>query len=87
MIANRQQIVRLDHEDLHPLGEAMEQALLDAAAQAIAACEIVVLSDYGKGLFGERTLRAVLDSPRPPASLWLSIPSARNFRPIAAPIS
>ena len=61
VISNRQQIVRLDHEDLHPLDDATERALLDAAPQAIAACEIVVLSDYGKGLFSERTLRAIID--------------------------
>jgi D-beta-D-heptose 7-phosphate kinase/D-beta-D-heptose 1-phosphate adenosyltransferase len=61
VISNRQQIVRLDHEDLHPLSDEVEQAVLDAAARAIGASDIVVLSDYGKGLFGDRTLRAILD--------------------------
>ncbi len=61
VISNRQQIVRLDHEDLHPLSEEVERAVLFAAARAIGESDIVVLSDYGKGLFGDRTLRAILD--------------------------
>ena len=61
VISNRQQIVRLDHEDTHPLSDATERALLAAAERAIADSDIVVLSDYGKGLFSDRALRAIID--------------------------
>jgi D-beta-D-heptose 7-phosphate kinase / D-beta-D-heptose 1-phosphate adenosyltransferase len=60
VISNRQQIVRLDHEDLHPLSDEIEAALVAAAGRAIAASDIVVLSDYGKGLFGDRALAAII---------------------------
>ncbi len=60
VISNRQQIVRLDHEDLHPLSDEIEAALVAAAGRAIAESDIVVLSDYGKGLFGDRALTAII---------------------------
>jgi D-beta-D-heptose 7-phosphate kinase/D-beta-D-heptose 1-phosphate adenosyltransferase len=60
VISNRQQIVRLDHEDTHPLSAEIEAALLAAAARAIGESDIVVLSDYGKGLFGDGALKALI---------------------------
>ena len=60
VISNRQQIVRLDHEDLHPLSGEIEAALIAAAGRAIADSDIVVLSDYGKSLFGDPALAAII---------------------------
>ncbi len=60
VISNRQQIVRLDHEDLHSLSPEVEQALMRNVEAAVAASDIVVLSDYGKGLFGDSALKAVI---------------------------
>jgi D-beta-D-heptose 7-phosphate kinase/D-beta-D-heptose 1-phosphate adenosyltransferase len=60
VISNRQQIVRLDHEDLHPLSHEIEAALIAAAGRAIADSDIVVLSDYGKGLFGDQALASII---------------------------
>ncbi|HXT09181.1 MAG TPA: D-glycero-beta-D-manno-heptose-7-phosphate kinase [Roseiarcus sp.] len=60
VISNHQQIVRLDHEDLHPLSDEIEAALIAASRRAIEASDIVVLSDYGKGLFGDRALAAII---------------------------
>ena len=60
VISNRQQIVRLDHEDLHPLSDEIEAALIAASGRAIEACDIVVLSDYGKGLFGDHALASII---------------------------
>ena len=60
VISNRQQIVRLDHEDLHPLSGEIEAALIAAAGRAIGDSDIVVLSDYGKSLFGDPALAAII---------------------------
>ncbi len=77
VISNRQQIVRLDHEDEHPLSEAAESAALAAVERALAQCDVLVLSDYGKGLLSDRVLagaiarakaagkRVVVDPKRP----------------------
>ena len=64
VISNHQQIVRLDHEDLHPLSGEIEAALIAAAERAIAASEVVVLSDYGKGLFSDHALAAIIGAAK-----------------------
>src|SRR5688500_11127076 len=46
VVGQHQQIVRLDYEDPRPLDAATETAILGAFDGTIAACDIVVLSDY-----------------------------------------
>ena len=64
VICQRQQLVRLDSEDLHPLSESVEAELCAAAAAAAAECDIVVLSDYGKGVLTDRVLRAAIGAAK-----------------------
>ena len=83
VISNRQQIVRLDHEDEHPLSAEAEDAALAAVERALGQCDILVLSDYGKGLLSDRVLagaiarakaagkRVVVDPKRPEFSAYL----------------
>ena len=61
IIGARQQIVRIDHEDLQPCDASVEDACIDAAISAIDAADVVVLSDYGKGVCSDRVIRAVID--------------------------
>lgn len=51
VLARRQQVVRLDEEEIHPLSADMEKRILSAAGEALSRCGAVVLSDYGKGMF------------------------------------
>ena len=55
IIGARQQIVRIDHEDLQPWDSSVEDACVDAAVGAIDAADVVVLSDYGKGVCSDRS--------------------------------
>jgi D-beta-D-heptose 7-phosphate kinase/D-beta-D-heptose 1-phosphate adenosyltransferase len=64
VLSQRQQLVRLDSEDLHPLSETVEAELCAAAAGASAECDIVILSDYGKGVLTDRTLRAAIEAAK-----------------------
>jgi D-beta-D-heptose 7-phosphate kinase/D-beta-D-heptose 1-phosphate adenosyltransferase len=61
VIGAHQQIVRVDHEDDFPCSDAVETAFLQAMIAAIDASDIVILSDYGKGVCSDRAIRAVLD--------------------------
>jgi D-beta-D-heptose 7-phosphate kinase/D-beta-D-heptose 1-phosphate adenosyltransferase len=79
VISNRQQIVRLDHEDLRELGRDVERALCEAVAQAIVACDIVVLSDYGKGLLSDRVLRAAIETAKAAGKRVIVDPKRVNF--------
>ncbi|HQS95140.1 MAG: hypothetical protein B7X90_01270 [Novosphingobium sp. 17-62-19] len=55
-----QQVVRIDFEDLHPLSVEIEQALIQRATAAMASADVVVLSDYGKGVLTDALLAAVI---------------------------
>jgi len=64
IVGAHQQMVRVDHEDVTPCA-ADEAALFRAAAsRAIEAADVVVLSDYGKGVFCDAFLRHCLDAAR-----------------------
>ena len=61
IIGARQQIVRIDHEDIEPIDDAVAEDCLRAAMAAIDASDVVILSDYGKGLCSDRLLRATIE--------------------------
>lgn len=64
VVCQRQQLVRLDSEDLHPLSASVEASLCAAAVAVVADCDIVVLSDYGKGVLTDAVLRAAIDAAK-----------------------
>ena len=49
-LAAGQQILRADHETVAPLGDAIRGRVVEAASEAMQKCDVVVLSDYGKGV-------------------------------------
>ncbi|MGF1641254.1 MAG: D-glycero-beta-D-manno-heptose-7-phosphate kinase [Rhodospirillales bacterium] len=51
-LAGNQQIVRADWETVEPLSEAAHAAVFRAATEMLPECSVMVLSDYGKGVFG-----------------------------------
>jgi D-beta-D-heptose 7-phosphate kinase/D-beta-D-heptose 1-phosphate adenosyltransferase len=61
IVCGQQQIVRIDHEDDGALSADEESACVAAAVAAIDKAEVVVVSDYGKGVCSDGLLRAVLD--------------------------
>jgi rfaE bifunctional protein kinase chain/domain len=51
IVAHSQQMVRADFESREPLSEALQGQLLDRVRELIPRVELVVFSDYDKGLF------------------------------------
>jgi D-beta-D-heptose 7-phosphate kinase/D-beta-D-heptose 1-phosphate adenosyltransferase len=64
IVGAHQQMVRVDHEDLAPCGAGEAELFAAAATRAIAAADVVVLSDYGKGVFSDAFLRHCLEGAR-----------------------
>ncbi len=65
VIGGHQQMLRLDREDDRPAPARDQARLLDAVAQAIETKPAaVILSDYAKGVIGERVAKAVIDEAR-----------------------
>lgn len=57
VLASRQQLVRIDHEDQGPLPEAAVDALV-ASVGAAPAPDVIVVSDYAKGVVGPELFAA-----------------------------
>ncbi len=56
--ANRQphQIVRIDREDRHPVSSELDQRMLNELERLISGSQVVLVSDYGKGVVTEHFL-------------------------------
>jgi D-beta-D-heptose 7-phosphate kinase/D-beta-D-heptose 1-phosphate adenosyltransferase len=52
IMAHKQQILRLDEERTVTMDDKVLDAIRDAMSEQLASCGAVILSDYGKGVFG-----------------------------------
>lgn len=64
VMSGQQQIVRIDDELCHPINPQLEDQLIQAARRAIAQADVVVCSDYAKGVLSDRVVGAVIDMAR-----------------------
>jgi len=60
LLGHRQQIARIDRETLRPVAPEIETQLIERACAAIDGCDIVILSDYGKGVLTDMVLQRTL---------------------------
>ncbi|MEO1200145.1 MAG: D-glycero-beta-D-manno-heptose-7-phosphate kinase [Pseudomonadota bacterium] len=79
VIAQNQQMIRIDAEDIRPPAPDIEQTLLAAAETAIAQADIVVLSDYAKGVLTGDRAGALIDLARKAGKPVLVDPKSRDF--------
>lgn len=61
IIAENQQIVRIDHECLSALPELLEERVIDSLAELLEGVKIIAISDYGKGFLSRTLLSALID--------------------------
>jgi D-beta-D-heptose 7-phosphate kinase/D-beta-D-heptose 1-phosphate adenosyltransferase len=59
-----QQMIRVDYEAREPIPAAVERALQDRLPAALAAADMVLISDYDKGVCTPSLLRRVIDEGR-----------------------
>lgn len=72
------QVLRIDHEDTAPLSPSVEEQLLAGVADAISGSQVVVLSDYQKGVLTDRVVREVIRLANA-----ASVPVVANAKPKA----
>jgi rfaE bifunctional protein kinase chain/domain len=60
LVGSRQQLLRLDREETHPISSATEDAVLALVDRELPRCSIVVMPDYAKGFLTPRLMREVL---------------------------
>ena len=79
IIGARQQIVRVDHEDVGPCEEPTEARFIKAALDAIDGAQVAILSDYGKGACSDAVVQAVIAHCTATGKKLLVDPKRRDF--------
>lgn len=79
VMSGRQQIVRIDAEDTRPPSAQVEALLIAAARIAVARSRVTVLSDYAKGVLGDRVIAAIMEEARAHGVPVIVDPKRRTF--------
>ncbi|MGA9799942.1 MAG: D-glycero-beta-D-manno-heptose-7-phosphate kinase [Terriglobales bacterium] len=78
-VANGQQVMRADREIRLPLAEEVARRLLDKFAICLADTDIVVLSDYAKGVLSEFVLDQAIAAVKKAGKSVIVDPKAKNL--------
>lgn len=60
LIGASQQLLRFDEEDLAPISEAEERALIELVDAQVPLHQVIAISDYAKGVLSDRVLRHII---------------------------
>lgn len=61
VIAENQQIVRVDHEEAKPISKILEQEIIEKLPELMKGISVVAISDYGKGFLSKILLAAIIE--------------------------
>jgi rfaE bifunctional protein kinase chain/domain len=79
ILAHQQQIVRADRERDGDVPRAIETALIESVSEALARCQVVVVSDYQKGVITARVMKQVVALAKRRKVPVLVDPKVRHF--------
>ncbi len=79
VIADNQQIVRIDHEQITPLDEQTEKKIIADLPQLLKSVEIIALSDYGKGVLSTSLLKAITAEAKMRKIMVITDPKGHDF--------
>jgi D-beta-D-heptose 7-phosphate kinase/D-beta-D-heptose 1-phosphate adenosyltransferase len=79
VMAGAHQLLRLDEEVTEKLPEPAAAALLAHVGSALGACDIVVLSDYAKGVLCDEVLQAIIEQARAAGRTVIADPKREDF--------
>ncbi len=78
-IAGSQQLLRVDEEEVYPISRRAEEAIVQAFTARLAECDVVAISDYGKGVLTDTTLAALIGLARQAGKPAIVDPKRSNF--------
>src|SRR4029079_14934286 len=79
MVSDGRQILRVDQEIAAGLSPRAEDALLEAALAAVAASDVLLLSDYAKGTLTARVVSELLAAARKKGIPALVDPKGKDY--------
>ena len=78
-ISGSQQLLRVDNESTHSISDVILSELLAQFEKLVAACDVVILSDYAKGLLKEdRAARFIAAARKAHRPVFID-PKGRDF--------
>lgn len=83
IIADHQQIVRVDHEQIMALSESLEQYIIDQLPQLLKDVKVVAISDYGKGFLTSTLLAAIMQESKRLKIPVITDPKGHDFKKYA----
>ena len=78
-VAGSQQLLRADTETTKAIGPRAAESLLGLARDAFAACDVVVLSDYAKGVLTPDLVQRLIEAARSAGKPVVVDPKGRDF--------
>jgi D-beta-D-heptose 7-phosphate kinase/D-beta-D-heptose 1-phosphate adenosyltransferase len=79
VIADNQQIVRVDYEQIIPLPEMLEQKIIEALPVLMEGIEAIAISDYGKGFLSRTLLSSLIELARSQGIPIITDPKGSDF--------
>lgn len=79
VIADNQQIVRVDHENVTLLEESIEQGIIGQLDHLLEGVSVVAISDYGKGFLTFTLLKALIQKAKEREILVITDPKGKDF--------
>ena len=80
IIASNQQILRYDKESKEAIDGMSEEAILSYVGEAVRTCDIVILSDYGKGVLTDAVAGGVIAAAKSAGKKVLVDPKGKDYR-------
>ena len=80
VISGHQQMIRLDFEDATALDTANERNLLEKFTERLSKIDVVIISDYGKGVCSKKVCREVINASRAAKKYVIVDPKGNNWQ-------
>jgi D-beta-D-heptose 7-phosphate kinase/D-beta-D-heptose 1-phosphate adenosyltransferase len=78
MVAQGQQLLRVDREQVHGLGRPLQKKMLEQIEELLPSCDAVLFSDYGKGAIPDELVANLLQACRHREKMVLVDPSLKR---------
>ncbi len=79
LLGQRQQLLRLDYEETHPIDPATEKKILQAFQEQLPQAQVVVISDYAKGFLTRSLCQALIQGCIKAGKMVIVDPRPQNF--------
>ncbi|BCR05183.1 bifunctional protein HldE [Desulfuromonas versatilis] len=83
VLASNQQMLRIDRESRDPIDPALEQRLADYVRSAAGRCQVILVSDYLKGVLTEGLLKAIFEAGKTHGIPVVVDPKGADYRKYA----